>query len=492
MAGHPPRKRPLHLIWRCLLLALVAARPTAAEPSVAAGPAASQTASPAPRSPELERLVAWSDKRHLQLGVAVRDLENGYELNYGAEQCLNPASNMKVLTMVAALDELGPNFRYETGLYGRIEQGRAEQLTLRGNGDPGLETKHLWELAQALANLGLSSVGTLFVDQSRFDDQFVPPAFEQQPGEWASFRAPVSAVALDRNSVTMNVLPGAPNEAARVWFDPPGVVTVQGEVRTVAVGGGQNIQLTLAPTATGLRAEVGGHVAAALGRQRFEKRVDDPRSIPGLALKALLERMGISVQSVQLGSGTDRQRLVYHTSPPLSELLGELGKNSDNFYAEMIFKSLSANLRTAATDVRASTQASSVWLTQWLTQRGPLPTGTRIVNGSGLFDANRVAPETLVGALIYAYESSRLRSDFLAELASGGDGTLRSRFRDTPQDFTIRAKTGTLRDTIALSGYVLRKGTRAPLVFSVVLNGLKGEAGAAREQIDGFVRGMMR
>ena len=109
---------------------------------------------------------------------------------------VNPASNTKVLTAAAVLDRMGPDYRFTTGLFGHLKDGVVGALVLRGNGDPSLETDELFELANALRQQGVRRVDGILVDQSHFDDAFVPPAFSQQPGEWAPFRAPISAVSL--------------------------------------------------------------------------------------------------------------------------------------------------------------------------------------------------------------------------------------------------------------------------------------------------------
>src|SRR5690606_15784209 len=124
-------------------------------------------------------------------------------------------------------------------------QGAVPQLVLRGNGDPNLIDADLWRLANTLRQRGVTQVNSLLVDQTAFDEKFVPPAFEQQPNEWAAFRAPISALAVARNSVTLNVLPQAAGSDARVWFEPAGVVTLHGQVKTVGAGKGQNVQLSL-------------------------------------------------------------------------------------------------------------------------------------------------------------------------------------------------------------------------------------------------------
>src|SRR5690606_38066936 len=101
-------------------------------------------------------------------------------------------------------------------VYGTVRDDAIERLVLRGHGDPSLEEHGLWRLAHALKSRGVRRVDSLLVDQSFFDDQFVPPAFDQQPDEWSAFRAPISAIALARNTVTLNVIPRRANTEARV------------------------------------------------------------------------------------------------------------------------------------------------------------------------------------------------------------------------------------------------------------------------------------
>ncbi len=148
----------------------------------------------------------------------------------------NPASNQKILTTAAVLRHFGAEFRFRTVLCGARAGDAIARLVLRGKRrSVGSGSEDLQELAKTLAQSGVRHVGELLVDQSYFDAHFVPPAFEQQPQEWAAFRAPVSAVSLNRNVTTLNVVPTEPGQPARVWFDPEGFVDVSGTVRTDAL-----------------------------------------------------------------------------------------------------------------------------------------------------------------------------------------------------------------------------------------------------------------
>jgi D-alanyl-D-alanine carboxypeptidase/D-alanyl-D-alanine-endopeptidase (penicillin-binding protein 4) len=442
-------------------------------------------------SEALQALVDWVRGRGGSWSAQILDADSGSVwAEAGAQTALNPASNMKVLTAAVALKQLGPEFCFSTGLYGRIEDGRVASLVLRGHGDPSLRTTDLWELARTLPELGVSRVGEILVDQSRFDAQFVPPAFEQQPDEWANFRAPVSAVALDGNSVTLHVLPTSAGKPARAWFEPPGIVNSDGAVETLRAGSGEAIRLELEPRGEQLFGHIGGHAAEGLPRLRFERRLDDPRRAPGLVLRELLLAQHVVVEGqVGLGGEGVQQRIAFHQSAPLAQLVHELGKHSDNFYAEMLLKVIGAE----AGSVPARSQDGARVVKDWLRARGALSPETRIENGSGLFDANRVSAASFVRVLQLVRQDPGLYPEFLAQLSIGGvDGTLRSRFKALKSARSIRAKTGTLSAAIALSGYVLSPGGAAPIAFSFLVNGIEGHTGEARQHIDQVVEAIAR
>ena len=464
---------------RALLLAFVllstvdyrAARAQKPADSAQAAGAQARVAHPA-LARAVEELARWAEQRGGRALVAVLDVRTGRELAAKhAGVAANPASNAKVFTAAAALAELGPGYRYTTELHGRLHDGAVTDLVLRGHGDPSLTLADLSSMCRSLVAMGLRRVdGRILVDQSRFDGEFWPPAYAQQPDEWAAFRAPVSAVALERNTVTMNVVARDSGQPATVWFHPPGFVSVSGTVRSRDAGSGQAVRLSLTPEKGRLRAKVGGHLAAGLPRLRFARRVDDPRLLPGHVLAHLLQSMGVTIKGgVARGGAKVSARLVWHRSEPLSGLLDELGKRSDNFYAEMILKTLGAEQKGKP----ATSAAGAAVVLAWLKRVGAADAGTVVVNGSGLFDANRASPRTLVRALAAAWNDPALRPEFVSQLAVGGvDGTLRSRFRRHAASRRVRGKTGTLARVDALSGYVLSKADAAPAAFAIIVTGI--------------------
>jgi D-alanyl-D-alanine carboxypeptidase/D-alanyl-D-alanine-endopeptidase (penicillin-binding protein 4) len=173
--------------------------------------------------------------------------------------------------------------------------------------------------------------------------------------------------------------------------------------------------------------------------------------------------------------------ITFRPSPPLGEVLARLGKDSDNFVAEMILKLLGAERKR-----KPGTSADGASVVLETLRRLELPTSNiTVINGSGLFQGNRVTTALLSQLLAAMYKNPSFRDDFVAQLAVGGvDGTLARRFRNLPAARIVRAKTGTLDDVIALSGYVLGPQPERAYAFSFLANGVTGKHAEARALID--------
>ena len=422
-----------------------------------------------------------------EVGIVVADL-GGETVHYAlrADAPRNPASNTKLITAAAALASLGPNFTMRTGLYGEVVDGRVANLVLRGFGDPSLERADLLELCLELLRDGVRAVDNIIVDGSYFDDEILPPAFDQQPNEMSSFRAAIGAVAIDRSSYVLQVDPGAAmGDPAPVLLAAPGYFEVDTSVTTA--DGNPNVIVIQRPLDDGrLRLRVRGSVPLGSRSVRYRRRVENPLVHAGHFLAASLRSVGIrGRRSVSVGRGPDRLPLLAaHDSAPLAQLLYPVGKQSDNFSAEMILKVMGAERRRPGSSAEG-TEAMQEILVAAGVSRGD----ATLVNGSGLFDGNQVAPAHFVALLKHMYGRADLRSEYIAQLAIGGaDGTLRRRLRDLPAPRIVRAKTGTLNDVISLSGYVLGPSPERGIAFSFLANGVAGQHGAARQLADQIVR----
>ncbi len=437
-------------------------------------------------APKLEALSSWVKTHKAELGFALRDLGSGRELaGEGAGHAINPASNQKLITAAVALSELGPEYKFHVGVLGKLQGGVAPRLVIRGNGDPTFSYEDLRGFGERLVALGLSKVsGDILVDQSAFDDKYTPPAFEQQPGEWAAFRAPVSAVSLDRNSTTLHVFPTEPGQLARVEFEPPGYVSVQGDVRTEKGKKRDHVGLTLKPNGLLLGAQVSGGIPEGKTVVHITRRIENPEIYAGVVLRRVLTTLGVVVQGdVKRGGEDEAVELVGRDSAKLSELVQQLGKASDNFYAETLFKAVAAVKRGKP----GSADNAALVAADWLKRRNLADDSMKIGNGSGLYDANRVSARTLTRLLETAYLDPTISQAFQEQLAVGGlDGTLRSRFYALRNRRSVHAKTGTLNKVTALSGYVFGPEQETGVAFSILVSGTSAHA-EIRQRMDALV-----
>ena len=356
-----------------------------------------------------------------------------------------PASNQKILTAAAALWKLGKDFRFRT-----VIAKHGDDLYVVGDGDPnfsgrffdGDPTTVLRRLAKDLRKQGVTSAKRLVLDVSRFDGVTVQPDWPaEQLDKW--YCAPVAALVYNDSCWDVTVGPGAkPGGPAVITIAPSliqplvenqcrtgeGVIHIarHGEV-SILVRGATNHEFT-------------GHLP-----------VREPARFFGRAFRAALRAEGIPTGEIAFGSlPKDAEPTVVYRST-LKRTLPVLLRNSQNLYAECLFKRIGdGTFPGGGKAVLAALKAMGVAMN-----------GVEPKDGSGLARTNRLTARALYQCL-HRYEDEPV---FVEALASGGTGTLRRRYRALGP--RIRAKTGTIRGVTALSGYVT--GARGERYVFVIL-----------------------
>ncbi len=449
-----------------------------------------------------------------KIGAYVASLPSGAPLwQHRGEQPMSLASTAKLFTAASALRALGPGYVWRTALYGveaagaeateeELRDGTIETLYLRGRGDPTLEYDALRALARDLADRGVRRIAKdLVLDASFFDADVEPPHFSEQPKERAAFRAPVSALSLNRNAVTVIITTDPRGESPPVVrLDPPvpDVFKLVTDELVTTLDGKTRIRLEVVTKGPAKKKETELKISGQLradGPGYYRRiRIDDPIAFTGAALRAALAEAGIRAPTkITLGTvptAADSGVRLYASfdSPTLAEVVRRMNKSSDNFLAESIYKTLGAALRTVpGPGTWGDAAAASRAFLATLPPAGPGAAPLRIDNGSGLFDATSASPAQLVMLLRESYKDFRMAPEFMASLpVAGGDGTLQSRFRKRAAAGLVRAKTGTLAAVSTLGGYV-GVDTSHLLAFAVLMNDLapaqKGEARALQEDL---------
>lgn len=354
--------------------------------------------------------------------VLVEDDGGRVILDLNSDQAFIPASTLKIVTGAAALDTLGPGFRFSTEF--RItSQG---DLLVVGRGDPYLISEEIDYIVQTMKAKGLTQVGDIYLDNRYFPPNLVLHGTTRTLNPYDAYNG-----ALCVNFNTINVRVG------------PGRKVVSAEPQT---------PLTPLAKELALKRGVKGKV-----RINLAETPDTCLLYAGELIKAILEKNGVPVNGRILKSSMDPESvpLFYHhlSRKTLSQLIKDVFEFSNNFMANQIFLTMGAVVSGPPADVEKSRQAVSVFL-----KKLGLPP-IHIEEGSGLSRKTKISTRQMTVVLKYF----KSHHDLMTHQG-------RSWF-----------KTGTLSDVKALAGYI-ETGDGRLYTFAILLNG-ETVAWGTRERI---------
>lgn len=409
-------------------------------------------------------------------------------LSHRATSPMNPASVMKLVTSVAALDLLGPAYTWQTqvlvdpaGKDGSVKDGVLNgNLIIKGGGDPKLVVERLWMLLTRVRGLGITTInGDIVLDSSNFDVPIVSAAaFDGEP--MRPYNASPDALLVNFKSIVMTFTPMAAEGVARVQYDPPlhGVSLAQ----TVSLTNADCSDYRASLKADFLdvkRIRFLGSYPRSCGERIWPIAYVDPSAFAGLAVRGLWESMGGKLSGTARAGQSPMQAkpLFAFSSQTLGEVMRDMNKFSNNVMAQQIFLSLSLNATSGnpANNKPASFGASRTLLANWWQSRfGAMEGVTSPVldNGSGLSRDERITAQSLGRMLQYAYAAPYM-PELIASLPQTGiDGTLR---RSKAASGGAHLKTGSLNNVVARAGYVDaiatgREGKRYVLVAIINSN----------------------
>lgn len=452
-------------------------------------------------------------------GVKVVSLETGGVLfEHEPARLLSPASNAKLYVGALALDRLGGDYRIVTPILATAKPDAAGVLrgdvVVSGRGDPswnsGTARKKFEEIFEPfVATIAAAGVKRVIGDVVA-DATFLRGT--PHGSGWTAddlndyYGAEISAVTLEDNYVDLRVTPGAGvGDAARVELVQPHTgLVLDNRVTTSAKGSPRRVQVT---RLIGEKVvHVFGQIPAGAAAYTTEATVPRPAQWFATALKAALEKRGISVEgkarsvrwpepSVSEGSGVVKLGEVM--SPQMHELVAAFMKPSQNLQTDLIFGYVGekeregpsgdplAGARSYGAGIERSSEALAVGaLRDFLRQNRLEADDVRFDEGSGLSRNNLTSARATVALLTFMAQHREAEAFQRSLPVAGVEGTLRRRFKGTPAEGNLRAKTGTLRWANSLSGYVTTaRGER--LAFAVMLNRAVAPAGrSVREEVD--------
>lgn len=436
-------------------------------------------------------------------GVAIADPRGRivYERNGG--RLFVPASSTKVVVAAAALWMLPDDYRFRTSVFasGQIRDGVVEgDLVLYGRGDPTLSRRFarggagpLEELADSISARGITSVtGDVVGDASWFDSSTTHSDWESGDLAW-SYAAPVTALGFNDNAVNVRITPGTAGSPPTIDVYPDfGGLMLANRARTVSRDSARRFDF---------RRLVGTNIIQADGdipedsRPRTESlAVPDGALYTAEAFRRALEARGITVggrtrshydplSSVSLRGSILAER----QSPLLDSVIVPILESSNNWYAEMLLKTLGREVLG-----RGSWEAGLEVERRWMVDSLRLDTTMiYLSDGSGLSHHDLVAPRAFVEILRRMRNHRRFEAFKNALPEAGESGTLRSRFRRGALTGRVRAKTGSIGNVNTLTGYI-EDADGGFWTFSIQINNHAGRSRDAIERIDAVVAAIPR
>jgi len=439
---------------------------------------------PAPGMPEgVTQALARAELPLEALGVLAYPLDDPrHALRLNETSAMQPASTMKTVTTVVALDRLGlnPTLRgktellADTPLQGDVLPGA---LYLRGGADADLDWAALWQMLRSLREQGLREIrGGLVVDRTLFKparpDIGAPP-FDATP----EFPYNVIPDALYLNGALQNYVLSADAQSLSVRVNPawPGISVDSSAVtldeRPCRDWDDENFWKTprVEPVGDGLLIHLQGRFPRNC-RQQADLNLLDRQWLSARVVRQLWRELGGVIQGpdAEAATPTTARVLAVHRERPLAELLHGMLKSSDNPQARLLYLRLGlAHPRVA--EFERTADAAEQTVREWFSAQGIDSAGLVLDNGSGLSRSERIQPAQMAALLVAASRGAYWPELLTALPIAGVDGTMRNRLKTSPAAGQARLKTGTLSNAVALAGYV-RDSRQRLWVVSAMIN----------------------
>ncbi|MBS1141590.1 MAG: D-Ala-D-Ala carboxypeptidase Serine peptidase family [Proteobacteria bacterium] len=399
---------------------------------------------------------------------------------HNANQSMNPASVMKLVTTYAALDLLGPAYTWKTTVWTEnapVDGILSGNLYIKGSGDPRFTIEHLWALLRQLQVRGIRQIaGDVVLDRTAFNVPSIDPgAFDDKP--MRPYNVGPDGLLLNFRALRFTLLPD--NGKPRVMMETPSDgLRVDNQLRAGNNDCGSNwkdlISVRLIPENNGNRLEFTGTYSALCGEKGLNLSPLPADAQAGGLIRALWKELGGSLGGQVRGGNVPigAKLLTQHESAPLADAVRDINKFSNNVMARQVFLTLGNDTAPA------TAERSKQRITEWLAARN-LRFGELVLdNGSGLSRIERISADSLNRLLLDAWKNP-VMPEFVSSMPIVGiDGTMKKRLKSSDATGRAHIKTGTLDGVKTASGYALDALGRR-YAFTFLINHPRSQAGSA-------------
>ena len=419
-------------------------------------------------------------------------------------QPMQPASTMKLVTTLVGLEQLGPVFRGRTELRSTAEVAKGVlkgDLVLRGGADADLSGDELGRMLQALRNQGIERIaGKLVLDRQLFNpartDVGIPP-FDESPE--ASYNVIPDALLVNKNMLQLDMR--SDDAALKLVMDPPlEKVSIASDMTLIDADcakweDGWKLPEVLKERGGKLKVMLHGTFPKNCARSNSINVVDRQDYVDRLLRQKWRELGGkIAGPTVEGVTPPEAKLLAAHVARALPEVVRDINKPSDNTLARTLFLSLGSleadpalgSKPIAVAPADSTLARADLAVRTWMRSHQIDDAGLVLENGSGLSRLEKITPLQMASLL-----QAGLRSYWAPEFQSSlpivaVDGTMRKRLKDSPAAWRARLKTGSLRNVVAVAGYV-PDASGQPCVVVAMINSDNVKDGKGRAVLDALV-----
>ncbi|MDG2175929.1 MAG: D-alanyl-D-alanine carboxypeptidase/D-alanyl-D-alanine-endopeptidase [Gammaproteobacteria bacterium] len=465
-------------VIRCLLILLSAGLIQSAQ---------AQGAMPA----RIQRIIDGHNLPVSSFSFAVQEIGVDEMLfSHNPRALMNPASTIKTITTLAALESLGPAFTWQTELYplGPINDGVLNgDLLMKGSGDPFLVEDQLRGMLKSLQRAGVENIeGNLVLDGSYFDASVEEnERIDNQAGR--AYNTNPNAIIANFQAITFYFYPHPNGSDVIIHSDPrlPNVkITNRLSLVDRACGGFQRgISFNLNPDDP-LEVIFEGRFPSRCDRYQMVREVlNAPDYTLGLFASLWSELGGEFDGDVRLGAVPDElEAVVLWNSVPLSDIITSINKFSNNVMTRHLLLTLGAETFDPPATVDKGIEA----VKSYLELKSLDSTQLIMTNGAGLSRNTRVSTNLLNNVLQSAWASPYM-PEYVSSLPLNGlDGTMRNRLRGSSMSGRMHVKTGSLNEVVAVAGYVYARSGKIYSAAGIVNHEL-ADRGPGSELLDEFL-----
>lgn len=431
-------------------------------------------------------------------GFCLLDPENGTVLSsHEMERSLVPASGVKAITTLAALQMLKPDYRYQTKIEydGELTDGVLKgNIYITGSGDPTLGSNRIAgynrydtlfsQWAEIIKNFGIKQIdGSIIGDASAFDNVTIP-------GSWnwddisQYYGAGVSGLNVYENTYTLFYSSTKSSTRIDSVYPVMDGLTFSNEVK--AAGSGNNAYIFGGPDSY-LRT-ITGTIPAGVKAYKVEGAMPNPELFAAGELQKALLKSGVRIaqktttyaqlQKTDTFSKTKRNTIHVHTSASLSEIIKETNSKSINLYAEALLKTIGKEKFQTGTNTASIKAVRDFWISNGFSLKG-----FNMEDGSGLSRLNTMTAYQMASFMMYGYKQPYFETYKSSMSVAGVSGTLKNIGSGTAAQNKIFAKSGSMQKVRSYTGYV--QGMSGKIyAFSIMVNNYTCSSAEIKSKIE--------